>query len=435
MPKTTQLPVISIASSATSFVVVDNKLTKRIEFTTLLNSFTNEIGDRILQGPPGPPGPSGGPVPTGGNPGQIIVKTSTTNFVTEWRDPVSGIPPGGTSGQVLAKTANADYAIGWTTANTSLPVGGTTGQVLVKTSDQNFDATWGESVSVPLGGNTGQVLAKLSGQNRDIGWVDAPQTPISNRRVFTASAVIDDGAISNITLPAYENYVVLKIETSHPAWVRLYSDAASRTADSSRAQGTVPLHGNGVVAEVITENNFLTQAITPGLIGMNFDTIPTNNIYLAVKNNSGSTQSITVNLTLLSLSGLSSIVTSTRIEVGETTVSLNNDETAPIAIVGSKSYILSKVVTSVPAWVRIYTDASKRSADSSRSIDNDPLPGSGVIAEVLTSSERLTQIITPGVIGFNTDTIVSNSLYLAVTNKSGNSAPVTVILTLVPIEV
>jgi hypothetical protein len=435
MPKTTQLPFVSIASSATSFVVVDNRLTKRLDYMTLLSNFAAQIEDNILRGPTGPVGPSGGPVPSGGNPGQIIVKTSTTNFLTEWRDPISGIPPGGTFGQVLAKTANTDYAIGWTTANTSLPVGGNTGQVLVKTSNQNFDASWGESTSVPLGGNTGQILAKLSGQDRDIGWVDAPESPISNRRVFTTSAVINNNAISNITLPAFENYVVLKIETSHPAWVRLYSDTTSRTADSNRTQGNDPVSGTGVIAEVIAENNFLSQKITPGLVGMNFDAIPTNNIYLAVKNNSGSNREITVTLTLLSLSGLSSIVTSTRIEVGATTGSLNNNETGPIAIVGSKSYILSKVVTSVPAWVRLYTDSAARSADLDRNIDNDPIPGSGIITEVLTTTGSLTQLITPGAIGFNTDTVISNNLYLSVTNKAGSTSPVTVLLTLTPIEV
>jgi hypothetical protein len=132
---------------------------------------------------------------------------------------------------------------------------------------------------------------------------------------------------------------------------------------------------------------------------------------------------------------LSSIVTSTRIEVGETTESLDNEATGPITIVGSKSYILSKVVTSVPAWVRLYTDSTARSADLDRNIDNDPIPGSGIIAEVLTTTGSLAQLITPGAIGFNTDTVISNNLYLSVTNKAGSTSPVTVLLTLTPIEV
>jgi len=466
MPKTTQLPLIPFASTATSFVVVDNKLTKRLDYTTLFNSFTAQVSDRLLVGPTGPqgvPGPAGGPIPIGGTAGQILVKTTSTNYAVEWRDPTSGIPRGGSSGQLLAKTSSADYSVGWVNStslppggttgqilaktsstdytagwvtNAPLPAGGTTGQVLLKSSNANYDATWGESISVPLGGTSGQVLAKLSNTDRDIGWVDPEPSEISSRRIFsTSTAVISDGAVANITLPSYENYVVLKIETSHPAWVRLYSDQASRTADSTRAQGADPAPGKGIIAEVVTNEGFLTQLITPGIVGMNFDTIPNNNMYLSVKNNSGQSRSITINLTLLSLSGLASIVTSTRVEVGQTTASLENNSTGNITVIGSKAYMLSKISTSAPAWVRVYTDASKRSTDASRSIDNDPVPGSGVIAEVLTSVSALSQIITPGAIGFNTDTIVSNNLYLAVTNKSGSTAPIAVILTLVPIEV
>ena len=39
------------------------------------------------------------------------------------------------------------------------------------------------------------------------------------------------------------------ITANDKAWVRLYTDAASRTADSARAHGTLPTAGTGVLAE------------------------------------------------------------------------------------------------------------------------------------------------------------------------------------------
>ena len=42
-----------------------------------------------------------------------------------------GIPSGGTTGQVLAKTSNTDYSAGWTTPRT-VPTGGVSGQILTR---------------------------------------------------------------------------------------------------------------------------------------------------------------------------------------------------------------------------------------------------------------------------------------------------------------
>lgn len=57
-----------------------------------------------------------------------------------------GVPAGGTTGQILAKTSNTDFATNWENAPTggggALPVGGTTGQVLTKNSPTSGDAGW-----------------------------------------------------------------------------------------------------------------------------------------------------------------------------------------------------------------------------------------------------------------------------------------------------
>ena len=104
---------------------------------------------------------------------------------------------------------------------------------------------------------------------------------------------INDGAVSNILMTATKTYALLKIQTSHAAWVTLYTNIPSRSADSSRNETTDPLPGTGVIAEIITSDGAV-QDITPGTIGWNDDTTPSNNLYAKVVNKSGSTANITV---------------------------------------------------------------------------------------------------------------------------------------------
>jgi hypothetical protein len=82
----------------------------------------------------------------------------------------------------------------------------------------------------------------------------------------------------------------------------------------------------------------------------------------------------------------------------------------------------------------LYTDATSRTSDSARTEGNDPTPGSGIIAEVITTSGSLTQLITPGVIGFNNDTSTVTTVYLSVTNKDTVSRSIGVTLTLLQLE-
>ena len=104
---------------------------------------------------------------------------------------------------------------------------------------------------------------------------------------------INDNAFSNVTMQAAKSYALLKIQTSHAAWVTLYTNVAARSADSSRNITTDPLPGAGVLAEIVTSDGAV-QSITPGTIGWNDDSTPSNNLYAKVVNRSGSTANITV---------------------------------------------------------------------------------------------------------------------------------------------
>jgi hypothetical protein len=107
--------------------------------------------------------------------------------------------------------------------------------------------------------------------------------------------------------------------------------------------------------------------------------------------------------------------------------------TANVTITGFKGYLLYKIQTSAAAWVRIYTSVAARTADSGRSEGVDPSPGAGVIAEAITTGAEIV-LITPGTIGFNDESSPTTNIELAVTNKSGGSADITVTLTVVKVE-
>jgi hypothetical protein len=107
--------------------------------------------------------------------------------------------------------------------------------------------------------------------------------------------------------------------------------------------------------------------------------------------------------------------------------------TANVTVTGFKGYLLYKIQTSAAAWVRIYTSVSARTSDSGRSEGVDPSPGAGVIAEVITTGAQ-TVLITPGTIGFNDELSPTTNIELAVTNKSGGSADITVTLTVAKVE-
>jgi hypothetical protein len=107
-------------------------------------------------------------------------------------------------------------------------------------------------------------------------------------------------ASADLNITGFKGYALLKIQTSVAAWIRLYTDAASRSSDSSRLEGVDPSPDAGVIAEVITTGN-QTILMSPAVMGFNNENTPTNTIPVRVTNKSGSTTAVTVTLTLIKL--------------------------------------------------------------------------------------------------------------------------------------
>ena len=125
--------------------------------------------------------------------------------------------------------------------------------------------------------------------------------PLPSRTTKNATITsLAAGASGNLSITAFKAYNLLKITINHPAWVRLYVNAASRTSDASRAEGTDPLPGSGVIAEVLTTTaGASTFLMSPAVFGWNNDGTPATTVYAKVTNKDSSSRAITVTLTLI----------------------------------------------------------------------------------------------------------------------------------------
>ena len=149
-------------------------------------------------------------------------------------------------------------------------------------------------------GTTGQVLSTNGGGT--LSWVTAGAGgSLPSRTTGVGSTgTIANAATANVTITGFKSYMLTKIATTHASWIRIYTDTASRLADASRLEGTDPLPGSGVIAEIIATGSG-TFLISPGTLGFNNESVPTTAIELAVTNKSGASTDISITLALLQL--------------------------------------------------------------------------------------------------------------------------------------
>ena len=130
-------------------------------------------------------------------------------------------------------------------------------------------------------------------------WVNTTNTGgLQTRKTAGVTQSIANNTAANVSISTAKGFALYSIETSHAAWVTLYTDTTSRTNDASRVETTDPTPGSGVLAEVIT-TGALIQLITPGTICFNSGSVATT--YAKIVNKSGSTANVQVTLTYVQL--------------------------------------------------------------------------------------------------------------------------------------
>ena len=222
--------------------------------------------------------------------GATITGTSFLTSYTE-TDPVvgaiTGIVKADGAGNISAAVAGTDYstfdgAYGSLTGTPTIPSAltdlgisdGTNGQVL--TTDGSGSFTFEDSSGG--GGSSLQSRTTKAG----------------------TTGSLADAAQEDLDITGFKGYALLKVQTDRAARVRIYTDAASRTADAARAEGTDPAADDGVIAEVIT-TAAETVLISPGAFGFNNESTPTTTIPCRVTNKSGGASTVTVTLHVLQL--------------------------------------------------------------------------------------------------------------------------------------
>lgn len=361
MPKVTQLPLTTTVNSLTNILLVDERKTKTISYPNLFTQMRAELsalgtpgpqgsegvqgargflGNQGVQGSQGNQGPADGFQGHQGHQGsqgllgiQGIQGASAPG--TQGAKGVQGAPgsqgqkgdfggpqgarghqgvqgapdgPQGAPGAQGTKGAQGSQGVEGTKGNPGAQGArgvqgnqGVQGDFGIQGIQGVQGAKGGDGSGVPAGGTQGQVLGKASNTNYDVEWKDTAAIGLGIRQTFTtATGSLSNNSTASVFVSGYSTYVLSKVETTAPAWVRLYTDTTSRTNDASRSQDVDPLPGTGILAEVITTSTKLTQVITPAVVGFN-STSSDSSVYMAVTNKSGSTQSINVTLTLLKL--------------------------------------------------------------------------------------------------------------------------------------
>jgi hypothetical protein len=122
-----------------------------------------------------------------------------------------------------------------------------------------------------------------------------------------------------------------------------------------------------------------------------------------------------------------------RTNLSATTVSLSPNSGQVLTISGYKGYNLYSITTSGAAWVIIYSNAASQAADASRGITVDPSPGSGVIAEAITTGAQ-TVVFTPFVGGWNNESPANAIITMKITNTGSSTAAISVTLSVTQTE-
>lgn len=206
---------------------------------------------------------------------------------------------------------------------------------------------------------------------------------------------------------------LVDVSSDLDAWVVLYATSADRTADAARTYGTDPTLGSGVLAEFFVAAGTTVKA-SPGTFYFNNDTVATEALYAAVRDQAGSNVAASVTIKAYAHQNFGGVGTNRVTDSG-------TSSSGELTLSGiGQTGVFCTVTSDVAAWIVAYGSSASRTADAGRTYVQDPSPGSGVLAEFEIGTGGGTVLATPGAAYWNNDTDPTDAIYFAVRDINGN---------------
>lgn len=116
--------------------------------------------------------------------------------------------------------------------------------------------------------------------------------------VGAVTAVLAPNEVANIAIPLGKSFQLLSVASSHPAWVRLYTTAAKRTADAGRqiTQAPQAVEHGVITDDVFSAGNLSIDYVSRGvfIFGASMESTPSASIPATVVNTGSTTTAITI---------------------------------------------------------------------------------------------------------------------------------------------
>ena len=349
-------------------------------------------------------------LPSGGSVDLDGAVVSATGLVRNIEEDFN-INSAGTDGSIV---------LNWGTTHTSYSNKVTLNASGIKlTTDTDKDFTFGTSGSLTLPNNSVINAGSAANGQASVGWKE-----------FLAGPTIGWGLYAENDI-----YIQTFNDITKPTWVFKENGTTQFPAFTFPAtDGTIgqvlTTNGSGTLAWTTIEGGGGGTDISTASIGDLADVTVSSPVTGQVLKWNGTAW---INDTDASGEGGGTGTLSTRTTRSVATSSIANGASANATITGFLGYALLSIQTSAAAWVTVYTSSAARTADAGRAITDDPVPGSGVIAEVITTGAQ-TQLFTPGVFGYNDETVPTTDIQIKVVNRSGASAAITVTVKLLQLE-